>query len=76
MCMEKEREECIDTLQSCSIQNSKEPVINRLVSQQSTEGFWKNVSLIGELFDKKIEQAIKGEKEMVAVITYLIAKWI
>ncbi len=46
------------------------------MSCQSADGSWKDISLFQKIFGSDITQTIANEKNKIAVITYLIAKWI
>lgn len=50
--------------------------IDELISCQSIEGSWKDLSLVEILFSKEIRENISKEQNISAVITYLICKWI
>ncbi len=50
--------------------------IDELISCQSIEGSWKDLSLVEILFSKEIRENISKESNISAVITYLICKWI
>ncbi len=51
-------------------------LINSIVSEQDSLGFWKNLSLISKLFSSEVEKAVRSEKNPEAAAAYLIAKWI
>lgn len=50
--------------------------ITQLISYQATDGSWKELHLIGKLLGEAVQTLIAGESNLVAVITYLVAKWI
>jgi len=50
--------------------------INELIGFQSTEGAWTELSLVGKLYSQSILKAISKDLKVIAVITYLVAKWI
>jgi len=50
--------------------------INEVVNCQSTEGSWKDIGLFERLYNQEIAKTISTEKYFIAIMTYLIAKWI
>jgi hypothetical protein len=46
------------------------------VAKQSTEGSWKDLALLGILFGKELQERVAKTVNAIAVITYLVAKWI
>lgn len=50
--------------------------MKRIVSEQDSEGFWKNFSLIEELFSSDVLKLVKNHQNPLAAAAYLIAKWI
>lgn len=50
--------------------------MKRIVSEQDSEGFWKNLSLIEELFNSDVLKLVKNHQNPLAAAAYLIAKWI
>jgi hypothetical protein len=43
---------------------------------QSTDGSWKDLSLLSQLFSPEVESSVSMEGEAIAVLTYLIMRWI
>ena len=50
--------------------------ITEIISYQSTEGGWKDIDLIGVLFNKDLQEKVSELKDMTIVVTYLVSKWI
>ena len=50
--------------------------ITDIVALQSTEGSWKDLSLVGKLVSQELQNKISSEANLVVLITYIIAKWI
>ena len=43
---------------------------------QSTEGSWKDLSLLTSLYSPEVKERVASGEHMVAVLTYLVVKWI
>ena len=43
---------------------------------QTAQGSWSDIELIGLLFGKCVQEEVANEKELTAVVTYLISRWI
>lgn len=59
-----------------SISSSKGLSIDQIVDRQTAEGSWTELELIGLIFGKKVEESIAKEKNLVVIITFMIATWI
>jgi len=47
-----------------------------VIASQSTEGSWKDLSLLSSLYSAEVEEKVKNGEYVIAVLTYLVAKWI
>lgn len=51
-------------------------MIKRLVDEQDSDGCWKNLSLIEELFGSAVREIVSQQQNPFAAAAYLLAKWI
>ena len=50
--------------------------IDQIISEQSTEGYWSNEKLFISIFKNAFNEDLAASTEKIALMTYLIAKWI
>lgn len=75
---EEEREVELKSSKKKQKEVTSSNTIADIISLQSTEGFWKDIDLVGTLYSKELQAKVQKEqgKMLVLVITYLVAKWI
>lgn len=56
--------------------NNTAETIKRLVDEQDSDGCWKNLSLIDELFGSEAREIVSQQQNPFAAVAYLLAKWI
>jgi hypothetical protein len=50
--------------------------IESIIGLQSTEGSWKDFSLLASLYSAEVKERVSSGEHAIAVLTYLVAKWI
>jgi hypothetical protein len=51
-------------------------IIERLVAEQDSLGYWKDLQILSQLFSLAIEKEVKQQTNPLAAAAYLIGKWI